>query len=259
MILDKKIFEEVKRFNLISSYSPKKTLSENINEQNNQDNDIDFLNYGDLDENSKEKVKSFIKNLQERCDENGINILITNTKGIPYVTDSGLMVNGYFDEDAKILACAAGKDISQWLTILIHESSHMEQFMEGVPEWTNNLGLNETDKWLSGNDVDMKKVTDEIKTSIQVELDCEKRTIKKIKKWGLDNIVDTDEYIQKANAYIMFYLWMKENRKWYEIGREPYNLPEIFKEMPKTFDNDYSELSMEIMAVLDKLKESPKK
>jgi hypothetical protein len=52
---------------------------------------------------------------------------------------------------------------------------------------------------------------------------------------------------------------MKENRKWYEIGREPYNLPEIFKEMPKTFDNDYSELSIEIKAALDKLKESPKK
>jgi len=222
------------------------------------DTSIDFLNYGNLDDNSIKKVKSFIKNLQERCAENGINLLIKNKTGIPYVTDGGFMVNGYFDEEAKVLACAAGKDISQWLTILIHESSHMDQFLEGVPEWTNNLGLNETDKWLSGDDVDMKKVTDEIKTSIQVELDCEKRTVKKIKKWGLDNIVDTDEYIQKANAYIMFYLWMKENRKWYEIGREPYNLPEIFKEMPKTFDNDYSELSMELKAVLDKLKEGSK-
>jgi hypothetical protein len=33
MSLDKKILEEVKRFNLMSGYSPKKTLSENLNEQ----------------------------------------------------------------------------------------------------------------------------------------------------------------------------------------------------------------------------------
>lgn len=40
MSLDKKILEEVKRFNLMSDYSPKKTLSENLNEQNKQDNNI---------------------------------------------------------------------------------------------------------------------------------------------------------------------------------------------------------------------------
>jgi len=221
---------------------------------------IDFLNYGDLSNENIEKVKSFIKDLQERCSENGVDLLIKNTTGIPYVTDNSFMVNGYFNDKPRELACAAGKDISQWLTILIHESSHMDQFLESIPEWLNNLDLNETDKWLAGEDsVDMKRITEEIKTAIAVELDCEKRTIDKIKKWGLDNIVDTNEYIQKANAYIMFYLWMKENRKWYEIGREPYNLPEIFKEMPKTFDNDYSELSIEIKAALDKLKESPKK
>jgi hypothetical protein len=217
--------------------------------------DIDFLNYGNLNNSDKEKVKSFIKDLQEKCKGNGINLVIKNKAGIPYVTENSFMVNGYFDEVSRTLACAAGKDISQWLTILIHESSHMEQFLDNIPEWSNNLGLDETDKWLTGDDnVDMEKITEEIKTGIEVELDCEKRTIDKIKQWGLDGIVDTEEYVQKANAYIMFYLWMKKNRKWYDIGREPYNLPEIFKEMPKTFDNDYSELSVEIMAVLDKLK-----
>lgn len=242
-------------------------LNESLSKQLNRmfsimetiETDIDFLNYGGLGETDKEKVKSFIKNLQERCKENNINLLIKNKTGIPYVTDNGFMVNGYFDEESKTLACAAGKDISQWLTILIHESSHMDQYLEQVSEWTDNLGLNETGKWLAGDDnADMKMVTDEIKTSIAVELDCEKRTVQKIKKWGLDNIVDTDEYVQKANAYILFYLWMKENRKWYEIGREPYNLPEIFKDMPKTFENDYSELSIELRKVLDKLKENPK-
>jgi hypothetical protein len=217
--------------------------------------EINTLNYGNLNDSDISKVKSFILDLQEKCNINGINLMIVNKPGVPYVTENAIMVNGYFDEKSKTLACAAGKDISQWLTILIHESSHMDQYLEQIPEWLNNLDLFETDKWLVGDDnVDMDRINMEIKTAVQVELDCEKRTVDKIKKWSMDNIVDVEEYVQKANAYILFYLWMKDNRKWYEIGREPYNLPEIFKEMPKTFETNYSELSAELRMTLDKLK-----
>jgi formyltetrahydrofolate synthetase len=81
----------------------------------------------------------------------------------------------------------------------------MDQFIEQVSSWTENLDLKETDKWLEGdNNVDMERVSNEIKTGIQVELDCEKRTVEKIKKWGLEFVVSVNEYIQKANAYTYF-------------------------------------------------------
>lgn len=256
------IIEEVNRMKNLFTYKAGKVISEQ--EEYNEvypmtETEIDNLNYGNLDDNNKEKVKNFIKGLQKKCDENNITLIIKNEPGIPYVGNDGIMVNGYFDDKSRSLACAAGKDVSLWLPTLIHESSHMDQFLEDAPEWLNNLDMVETDKWLTGDDsVDMNTVTEEIKTAIAVEVDCEKRTVNKIKQLGLDGIIDAKEYIQRANAYLMFYLWMKENRKWYEIGREPYNLPEIFREMPKTFDNDYSELSSELRAVLDKLNEVPK-
>jgi hypothetical protein len=99
----------------------------------------------------------------------------------------------------------------------------------------------------------MNNIDNEIRTSIIVEVDCEKRTVEKIKKYGLDSIINIDEYIQKSNAYVLFYLWMRKNRKWYTIGKEPYNIPDVVSVMPKTFDIDYTELSPDILDAFDHL------
>lgn len=206
---------------------------------------IDFsnLNFGELSSRDINRIKSFILDLQEKCKQNGIKLLIANTPGIEYSVGEGMMVNGYFDENIRTLACAAGKSFEQWLTILIHESCHMDQFLENILEWTQNPGLEQTDRWLNGEDVDPKVLDAEILGSMAVEIDCEKRATKKIKQWGFDNFIDVDEYIQKSNAYILFYLWMRENRRWYQIGKEPYNMRQIVSMMPKTFNINYSELT----------------
>jgi len=104
-----------------------------------------------------------------------------------------------------------GKDVKYWFPVLMHESSHMDQYIENDPTWVNNLGLEQTDKWIDGDDgVDLNIISEEIRTSMDVEINCEKRTIEKIKKFNLEDILDIDEYIQKSNAYILFYLWMKK-------------------------------------------------
>ena len=211
------------------------------------------FNFGKLSNEDISKVKLFIEDLRKTCKENGIKLRLENKTGIPYTdNDDGMMVNGYFSGEDKELACAVGKDIDLWLTILIHESCHMDQFLENVPAWTDNVGLEQTDSWLSGeDDVDMDQIEEEIRTGIDVELDCEKRSVKKIKQWKLDSIVDVEEYIQKSNAYILFYRWMHKNRSWYKIGKEPYNIKDIVSRMPKSFNIDYSRLSPKIGGIFD--------
>lgn len=209
------------------------------------------FNYGNLSQTDIDKVKIFIEDLKEMAKENNINLKLVKTPGVKYV-GSDFMVNGYFDEVSRTLACSLGKDISQWLPVLLHEGSHMDQFLEQVPSWTNNVGLDKTDEWLSGEDVDLELISKEIKTSIDVELDCEKRTVEKIKKYNLQNIIDVKEYIQKSNAYILFYLWMKKNRKWYTIGKEPYNIPQVVSSMPSNFDINYTQLDPKIEEIFDK-------
>lgn len=209
------------------------------------------FNYGKLSESDIKKVKVFIEDLKKIAKENNINLKLVNAPGVKYV-GSDFMVNGYFDDISRTLACSLGKDISQWLPVLLHEGSHMDQFLEQVPAWTNNVGLDKTDEWLNGKEIDPSIISKEIETSIQVELDCEKRTVEKIKKYNLQDIIDVKEYIQKSNAYILFYLWMKKNRKWYTIGKEPYNIPQVVSSMPSNFDIDYTILDSKVEEIFDK-------
>ena len=209
------------------------------------------FNYGKLTESDITKVKVFIEDLKIYTKENNIKLVLSPEKGVKF-SEGGILCNGYFDDITSTLACALGKDVSQWLVILLHESCHMDQWVEKVPEWTENVGMDNIEKWLNGDDsVNMNNIDNEIRTSIIVEVDCEKRTVEKIKKYGLDSIINIDEYIQKSNAYVLFYLWMRKNRKWYEIGKEPYNITDVVSVMPNTFDIDYTILDPKIEKTYD--------
>jgi hypothetical protein len=209
------------------------------------------FNYGKLTESDITKVKVFIEDLKIYTKENNIKLILSPEKGVQF-SEGGILCNGYFDDITSTLACALGKDVSQWLVILLHESCHMDQWVEKVPEWTENVGMDNIEKWLNGDDsVNMNNIDNEIRTSIIVEVDCEKRTVEKIKKYELDSIINIDEYIQKSNAYVLFYLWMRKNRKWYTIGKEPYNIPDVVDIMPKTFDIDYTILDSNIEKTYD--------
>ena len=209
------------------------------------------FNYGKLTESDITKVKTFIEDLKIYTKENNIKLILSPEKGVQF-SEGGIICNGYFDDIKSTLACALGKDVSQWLVILLHESCHMDQWVEKVPEWTENVGMDNIEKWLNGDDnVNMNNIDNEIRTSVIVEVDCERRTVEKIKKYDLQSLINIDEYIKKSNAYVLFYLWMRKNRKWYTVGKEPYNIPEITNSMPNTFDINYTVLDPKIEKAYD--------
>jgi hypothetical protein len=61
-----------------------------------------------------------------------------------------------------------------------------------------------------------------------------------INEWGLS--IDTDKYIKRANAYLMFYNWLKQTRKWSSPNNTPYGNKRIVAAMPTNFKLDYSKL-----------------
>lgn len=211
------------------------------------------LNNINLTEEQQSKINKFISDLEQKCSEHNISLLTPNTPGVQYPYGNTL-TNGYFDSDNRVLACATGKELNQWLPILIHEASHMDQYLENDPVFTDLLGLDETFKWNEGSeDVDFNKINNEIASGIAVEVDCEKRTVEKIKQYGLEFVVGIEEYIQKSNAYVLFYLWMKKNRTWYKIGFEPYNVKSVYSKMPKTFEIDYTTMTQDVSEAFDDL------
>ena len=146
--------------------------------------------------------------------------------------------NGYFsDHDKPRLAIACGQPLDKWFALLVHESSHLDQWLEHSEYWQyisskvdNNSYL--IDEWLAGAHQNRtKKVFQEIDKLILLEADCEIRSIQKIKKYGL--AIDSDLYCQRANAYIYFYHHLKTTGQWYRINFEPYSLEQIYSQMPK--------------------------
>ncbi len=85
----------------------------------------------------------------------------------------------------------------------------------------------------------------------ELELDCERRAVKKIKKFDLP--LDVEEYIKQASAYIHYYNYMQLRRNNYTPGKEPYYNNTITSAMPKTLRGKYKRLPKNIIPLYDKL------
>ena len=240
--MKKEIITETRRIQEIMGVNIKKMINESIE-----------INEPNLTDEQKSKIEYFISDLEKKCAENNIELFLPNTLGVQYPGEN-IQTNGYFDPDSRVLACATGKELNKWLLILLHEASHLDQFLEKDPVFNTLLGLEETLKWIEGSDdVDINKIDEEIKSGIAVEVGCEKRTVEKIKKYDLEFVASSDVYTQKSNAYVLSYLWMRQKRKWYKIGFEPYNIESVYTKMPKTFDIDYTKLTDDVFDAFEHL------
>jgi hypothetical protein len=184
-------------------------------------------------------VKNLIKDVKHKCKVYGVDLILSSGKSVN-ITDT-IKVGGYFsdesDGDKPILACAMGQpNFEKAITLLLHESSHLDQWQEKSDLWMKSSGISIIDEWLDGKNVDSKKLELAFKTSIDIELDCEKRTIKKIIKYKIP--INVEEYKQRSNAYILFYNYVKKHRKWSIPGNPPYG-DKIFPHAPKRWLNNY--------------------
>jgi hypothetical protein len=184
--------------------------------------------------------QDFLEIIKKECEKNNVILLCPDTEKVAYPGSGNMMVSGYFDDKiGPTLACAIGKPADQWYEILVHESCHMDQWAEKSVLWTNiykdgidcDKGM---DDWLNGVEFHEDEYTHYIRTMQAVEIDCEKRSIKKIKELGLP--INTNSYIKRANSYLFFYSVMLTTQKWCDTA--PYNVPEIVNMMPDYFLED---------------------
>lgn len=188
-----------------------------------------------LIKNSTPLIKGYLEQLAVDLEEADVRIKISNTaqvkaEGEPY----GL--SGYFSDDERTLAIAVGKPTVQWLSTLIHEHCHLRQFVER-PKWWNLMTKDHTKffEWMANErELARAKILPLALAAAEIEHDCEKRAVREIKTQGLDGIINLSTYVQKANAYINFYLYIAEVRSWYKPGQEPYALNHVRRKFPTT-------------------------
>ena len=177
----------------------------------------------------KNNLKNLLGDIAVTCIKNKINLSLVADKTIKL--SEKIECSGFFDE--KTLGVSTDKKMSEWISILIHESCHMDQFLDKKSVWTKNTDpIDFLDKWLIGKNVKKENLLRSINSAIILELDCEIRTVKKYIKYQIP--FDKETYIQKANAYILSYWATYRDRKWYPF---PYQNKKIYGKMPKVFLN----------------------
>jgi hypothetical protein len=179
-----------------------------------------------------QKELEFIQFVKAECKKYGVNCSLRN---VNYVKLSGnIKCGGWFDETGPELVASLKRP--DWIEILAHEYSHLTQWVENTKEWqAAMIAMPKVDDWLGGKNI--RNIEKYLNDSRDLELDNEKRAVKLIKKWALD--VDLDRYIRKANAYVQFYNWMKETRKWATPKNSPYRNEIIIAAMPNKFNMNY--------------------
>ena len=161
--------------------------------------------------------------------------------------------NGFFDPETKLLAVAFNANFKD---TFIHESCHMDQWIEDsqISAEYDSIVTTLLFDVLSGEaqyEGNEAAFAEQVRISRDLELDCERRSVAKIKQYNISDI-DTSVYTKKANSYIFFYTYLLTTRKWYEIGKEPYSLEEVWRESPDHFDNDYSVIPENLKQAFDK-------
>lgn len=203
-------------------------------------------------------IKKFIETEKTKAMNAGVIFDLARKNKVHY---GNIICNGFFESiytyNEKVvpyLATAIGKPLEQWLPIFIHETCHMDQWIENSPLWLTSNDYIVLDNWLSGISYPEDQIKTFIDKVIMLESDCEKRTIEKIKQFRLP--IDTNYYAQRANAYLYFYQWVLKNRKWCKTA--PYEIEDIINEMPiimKENEQYLYPLNEKLMVLFDKCKE----
>lgn len=197
--------------------------------------------------------KEFLSDLRKKARKYGIKVVMEKGDSVLYEGDN-TMCGGYFDEDAKVLKIAKGKNKVQFYSILAHESSHLDQYIDSLNNvshlWDKlSPGYTLFMRWLSGEiELSETLLNETVQDVISLEKDCEIRAIEKIKKYKLP--VDIEDYKRKANTYLFAYLFFTEKRKWItNISKQK----QIWSKAPKTFKTKYEAIPIRLYREFNKL------
>ena len=183
------------------------------------------------------KDLKFIAHVKEVCKLHNIYCDLRPTKTVRY--SPGIRCSGWFDSVGRKLVVAMNDPGS--LGVLAHEYCHLTQWLDEHPLWDQaGESLWIIDEWLADKS-DTEDIGYHLGIARDLELDNEKRTAVIIEHWGLS--IDLDDYIQKANAYVLFYNYMFYIRRWSASGNSPYRNKYILKHMSRNFDMCYDHLT----------------
>lgn len=183
--------------------------------------------------------RHMIGKIATECALREVTLLLQASERVKLPEESADMASsGFFDDAQGILAVGTMKPVVDWFPVLLHEYSHMRQWIEDPRGWAAAGECEELWDWLDGSleltKAELRRTVDSVRG---IETDCEQRTIRLIEE-NPEFGIDPGEYGKKANAYMYFYTMVARERKWY-TKKPPYTIPGILKMMPSDMPRDY--------------------
>src|SRR4051794_36961098 len=178
----------------------------------------------------------FINDTPATTSTNDIQIKCNNTDLFYLGESEHFYRTNYFCPDRKEIALSKhNAGMTSWLNCFIHESCHTDQWIQDRKFWNRNISsvapyFDSLSDKSSLSKRDREKYT---RNMINLELDCEKRTIEKIKKYDLP--VDIKQYTKRANAYVYGIVYAGKVQQYIPF----YYTHEIAPLFPGEFQNCY--------------------
>lgn len=187
--------------------------------------------------------EKLFEDIRKKAKLHGIKIKINKNSSTIYIDDEKTRVAGYFDSEEKVLAVAAKMDTKDWVSTFIHESCHMDQWIENTFMWDKlSHGYALFFDWLTNKKIVKREVLEEcVQDIIRLEKDCEIRSVAKIKKYGID--IDVKRYIKIANSYLYAYLYFLEVKKWIP---KIYSFEEVWQTAPSRFPKEHKKIPIKL-------------
>lgn len=192
----------------------------------------------------------FIDDTLEIADKNRITIRVSEDKLVYENETDKTGCVGYFSSYNRELAISVyDKNIIKWVGLLVHESCHMDQYLEDRVFWNRCInGTANFFEWLDHKrEFTPRQLEKNRNLAIELELDCEKRSIEKIKKYKLP--IDIKQYKQKSNTYFYGIMYCGVKRNWYN---RIYSKKAIWSLAPDRFQRRYTDIPPRMYQVFEK-------
>ena len=117
--------------------------------------------------------------------------------------------NGYFAASPvpHIRMGLLDRPIKRSLVLLLHEFCHFWQWKDGFLGRKDDLGNQIYTRILNGEEVTPAERERARKLVAYSEYDCERRTAYLLKKWKLEEIISSKDYVRSANTYNRHVAW----------------------------------------------------
>lgn len=200
-----------------------------------------------IDANSivDKNIRKFFKHVIKTCKENKVKFFLDPD-------DDSNNCRGSFNDIDKELRVTLVDDNEGWIGVLVHEYSHLEQWLEQSPiyvaKYRNLDPTSVVDYWLDGKEYGNKTLDACFMKVKELEFDCEKRAVENIKKWKLP--IDIPKYIKGAIAYTYYYDFLRNTRnKSSVIPYEEANVLELIE--PSFASRDLAIRNLEIEKLIE--------